>query len=52
MGPGRALLQWKSNNCEIVSAALVSRYAMRMRRIMSSVACLSVPYYSTLSHKR
>jgi hypothetical protein len=31
---------------------LVVQYAMRVRRIMSSVASLVVPHFSTLSHKR
>jgi hypothetical protein len=36
-----------------MSAALVTRHAKRMRRIiLSSVACLVLPYFSTLSHKR
>jgi len=34
--------------CEI----LVVQYAMRVRRIMSSVASVAVPRFSTLSHKR
>jgi hypothetical protein len=38
---------------ECVSVALVIQHAKRMRRIiLSSVACLAVPYLSTLSHKR
>jgi hypothetical protein len=33
--------------------ALVMQHTMRMRRIiLSSVASLAVPYFSTLSHKR
>ena len=36
-----------------VSVALIVQYAMRMRRIiLSSVACLAAPYFSTASHKR
>jgi hypothetical protein len=36
-----------------VSVALVIQHAKRMRRIiLSSVACLAVPYFSTLCHER
>ena len=36
-----------------VFVALVIQHAKRMRRITSSsVACLAVPYFSTLSHER
>jgi hypothetical protein len=37
---------------ECVSVALVIQHAKRMRNIMSPEACLAVPYFSTLSHKR
>jgi hypothetical protein len=37
----------------IVSRALAIKHATRMRRILlSCVACLAVPCFSTLSHKR
>jgi hypothetical protein len=36
---------------ERVSVALFVQYAKRLRRIiLPSVACLAVPYFSTLSH--
>ena len=35
-----------------LSVALVIQHAKRMRRIiLSSVACLDVPHFSTLSHR-
>jgi hypothetical protein len=38
---------------ECVSVALVIQHAKRMRCIiLSSVACLALPYFSTLPHKR
>ena len=38
---------------ECVFIALVTQNAMRIRRIiLSSVVCLALPYFSTLSHKR
>jgi hypothetical protein len=55
-------LLWKSKNIlhilhytysECASVALVIQHAKRMRRIiLPSVACLSVPCFSTLSPKR
>jgi hypothetical protein len=37
---------------ECVSVALGIQHALRMlRTILSSVACLVLPYYATLSHK-
>ena len=39
--------------CECVFLSVVIRHTMRMRRtILSSVACLVIPYFSTLSPKR
>ena len=36
-----------------MSVALGTQHAMRLRRIiLSSVACLDVPYFSTLPHKQ
>jgi hypothetical protein len=37
---------------ECVSVAFVIQEAKRMRHIMSSVACVTVPYFSTLSRNR
>jgi hypothetical protein len=38
---------------ECVSVTLVIQHAKRMRRIiLSSVTCLTLPYFSTLSYKR
>jgi hypothetical protein len=48
--PGKAISITYS---ECVSVALVIQHAKGMRRvILSSVACLAVRYFSTLSHKR
>jgi hypothetical protein len=41
-----------STNSECVSVALVIQHAQRMLRIiLSSMACLALPYFSTFSHK-
>jgi len=48
------LLQWKNNyyNSECLFVAFATQYTMRMRRvILSSVTCLAVPYFPTLSYK-
>ena len=45
--PGSTVLR-----IECVSVALVSYHAMRMRRIMSSVAQPALQYFSTSPHKR
>jgi hypothetical protein len=37
---------------EGVSVALVTQHAKRLRLILTSVACLALPHFSTLSHKR
>jgi hypothetical protein len=43
----------RTTNFESVSVALVIQHAKRMHRIIFSfVACLAVPYYSTLSYKQ
>ena len=47
----RKAVSIKYSQC--LSAALVIQHAKRLRRIiLSSVAWLAVPYFSTLSHKR
>ena len=38
--------------CVCVCVAVVIHYAMRMRRITSSVAGLALLYFSTLSHEQ
>jgi hypothetical protein len=39
--------------CDCVSEALVIQHVKRMRRIiLSSVTCVILPHFSTLSHKR
>jgi hypothetical protein len=39
--------------CVCVCVALIMHHAKLMRRyVLSSVACLALPYSSTLSHKR
>jgi hypothetical protein len=37
---------------ECVSVALVIQNENRMRHVILSVACLALPYFSTVSHKR
>jgi hypothetical protein len=50
------LFSLKNNNIrtysEYISIALGIQYAMRVSRIMLSVACLVLLYFATLSHKR
>jgi len=49
------LLQWESNESYISEYLFVAsgmQHAKRMRRVvLSSMICLVVPYFSTLSHK-
>ena len=47
-GPSKPILSPLRYGC-----VLFMQYAVRMRHIMlSTVACLALPYFSTLSHKQ
>jgi hypothetical protein len=49
----KSLLPWKSSKLISVCVTLVIQHAERMNHIiLSSVAYLAPPYFSTVSHKR